>query len=117
MHKKNIQMFRKTIDLYNLSVYNVKHSTIKMCERQTQNLSQPFTVCLYFFSERSRYMLITEEMAKRVRVKRAIERMTAKDLAEKLNTTHVTLTKVEQGDYDAPRRIYNAVMEWLAEDY
>lgn len=46
--QKNIQRFRKTIDLYNLSVYNVKHSTIKMCERQTQNLSQPFTVCLIF---------------------------------------------------------------------
>lgn len=58
-------------------------------------------------------MLITEEMAQQVRVKRAIERMTAKDLAEKLNTTHVTLAKVEQGDYDAPRRIYNAVIEWL----
>ena len=62
-------------------------------------------------------MLITEKTAERVRVKRAIERMTAKDLAKKLNTTHVTLRKVERGDYDAPRRIYNAVMEWLAEDY
>ena len=62
-------------------------------------------------------MLITEKTAERVCVKRAIERMTAKDLAKKLNTTHVTLRKVERGDYDAPRRIYNAVMEWLAEDY
>ena len=43
-------------------------------------------------------MLITEKTAERVRVKRAIERMTAKDLAKKLNTTHVTLRKVERGD-------------------
>lgn len=62
-------------------------------------------------------MLITEEMAERVRVKRAIDRITAKALAEKLGITHVTLAKVENGDYDAPRRIYNLVMEWLAEDY
>lgn len=60
-------------------------------------------------------MLITEDMAQRVRVKRAIERITAKELAEKLGTTHVTLSKVEKGDYDAPRRIYNAVTSWLEE--
>ncbi|GGE36851.1 helix-turn-helix domain-containing protein [Streptococcus himalayensis] len=61
-------------------------------------------------------MLITEEMAERVRVKRAIDRITAKALAEKLGITHVTLAKVENGDYDAPRRIYQSVMEWLTED-
>lgn len=61
-------------------------------------------------------MLITEEMAERVRVKRAIDRITAKALSEKLGITHVTLAKVEQGDYDAPRRIYQSVMEWLTED-
>ncbi|MEX5398741.1 helix-turn-helix domain-containing protein [Streptococcus sp. ZJ93] len=60
-------------------------------------------------------MLITEEMAERVRVKRAIDRITAKALAEKLGITHVTLAKVENGDYDAPRRIYNRVMDWLEE--
>ncbi|WP_449455987.1 transcriptional regulator [Streptococcus suis] len=60
-------------------------------------------------------MLITEEMAKRVRVKRAIDRITAKALSEKLGITHVTLAKVEQGDYDAPRRIYNLVVNWLEE--
>lgn len=54
-------------------------------------------------------------MAQRVRVKRAIERITAKELAEKLGTTHVTLSKVERGDYDAPRRIYTAVISWLEE--
>ena len=60
-------------------------------------------------------MLSTEDMAQRVRVKRAIERITAKELAKKLGTTHVTLSKVERGDYDAPRRIYTAVISWLEE--
>lgn len=62
-------------------------------------------------------MLITKKMAERVRIKRAIERITAKDLSKTLGITHVTLSKVENGDYDAPRRIYQSVMEWLAEDF
>ncbi|EOB32337.1 putative transcriptional regulator [Streptococcus satellite phage Javan301] len=62
-------------------------------------------------------MLITESMAERVRVKRAVKRITMKELAQKLGTTYATLRQVEQGDYDAPRRIYQSVSEWLAEDY
>jgi transcriptional regulator with XRE-family HTH domain len=56
-------------------------------------------------------------MAEQVRVKRAVNRITMKELAQKLGTTYATLRQVEQGDYDAPRRIYQSVSEWLAEDY
>lgn len=62
-------------------------------------------------------MFITEKMAERVRIKRAIKRITAKDLSKTLGITHVTLAKVENGNYDAPKRIYQSVMEWLAEDF
>ncbi|MGT2866409.1 transcriptional regulator [Streptococcus fryi] len=60
-------------------------------------------------------MLITEDTAKQVRIKRAIERTNAKTLAKKLGISHVTLAKVERGDYDAPKRIYEAVINWLLE--
>lgn len=62
-------------------------------------------------------MLITEKIAVNVRKKRAVEQLGKVELAKKLKITPPTLAKVERGDYDAPRRIYNAVMEWLAEDY
>lgn len=56
-------------------------------------------------------MLITESMAEQVRVKRAVNRITMKELAQKLGTTYSTLRQVEQGDYDAPRRIYRSVSD------
>ena len=62
-------------------------------------------------------MLITESMAEQVRIKRAVNRLTMKELAQKLGTTYSTLRQVEHGDYGAPRRIYQSVSEWLAEDY
>ena len=62
-------------------------------------------------------MLITEDHARKVRRKRADLRLTKKATAEKLGIKPQTLTKVEQGNYDAPKRIYQSVMEWLVEDY
>ena len=62
-------------------------------------------------------MLLTEDHARKVRRKRADLRLTKKATAEKLGIKPQTLTKVEQGDYDAPKRIYQSVMEWLVEDY
>lgn len=62
-------------------------------------------------------MLITEKHAEEVRVKRGRLAMTRQELTKRLGITAGTLRKVERGDYDAPRRIYNVVMEWLAEDY
>ena len=62
-------------------------------------------------------MQLTEDHARKVRRKRADLRLTKKATAEKLGIKPQTLTKVEQGNYDAPKRIYQSVMEWLVEDY
>lgn len=60
-------------------------------------------------------MLITNEMAERIRIKRAVNRQTMKDLAQKLGTTYKTLSLIEQGDYDVRRDIYDRVERWLEE--
>lgn len=54
-------------------------------------------------------MLITEEIAIKVRKKRAVERLGKVALAKKLGVTPPTLGKVENGNYDAPKRIYESV--------
>ena len=61
-------------------------------------------------------MLIDENLAEKVIVKRAKKRMTKTSTALALNITRGTLNKIEQGNYDAPKRIYQSVMEWLVED-
>ena len=61
-------------------------------------------------------MLIDENIAEKVIVKRAKKRMTKTSTALALNITRGTLNKIEQGNYDAPNRIYKTVMEWLVED-
>lgn len=66
--------------------------------------------------ERRGVMLITLELAEKVRVKRAKKQQTKKAVAELLGIKPQTYTKVENGDYDAPKRIYQVVMNWLVED-
>lgn len=61
-------------------------------------------------------MLITNEMAERIRIKRAINRQTMKDLAQELGTTYKTLSLIEQGDYDVRRDIYDRVERWLDDE-
>ncbi|CYW70899.1 TPA: helix-turn-helix transcriptional regulator [Streptococcus suis] len=61
-------------------------------------------------------MLLTEDHARKVRRKRADLMLTKKATAERLGIKPQTLTKVEQGNYDAPRRIYESVINWLLED-
>lgn len=62
-------------------------------------------------------MIITKEIADKVLVKRAKRRMTKTELSELLHISRRTLAKIESGNYKAPKRIYQAVMEWLIEDY
>ena len=52
-------------------------------------------------------MLITLSLAEKVRIKRA---------KLQLGIQSNTLTKVENGNYDAPKRIYESVMTWLVEE-
>lgn len=61
-------------------------------------------------------MLIDKNTARRIKVKRALKGIGIKKLAKELNTTYATLKKVENGDYDVNRRIFNEIMYWL-EDF
>ena len=70
------------------------------------------------FLERSELiMLLTIEHAKKVRRKRGELQLGKVQLAKKLKITPPTLAKIEAGNYDAPKRIYESVIEWLLEDY
>lgn len=62
-------------------------------------------------------MLITLSLAEKVRIKRARLQLTKKAASVQLGIQSNTLTKIENGNYDAPKRIYQSVMEWLVEDY
>ena len=61
-------------------------------------------------------MLITENIAQKVLIKRSVNKMTKTELARLLNISTHTLLKIENGNYKAPKRIYQSVMEWLTED-
>lgn len=58
-------------------------------------------------------MLIDKNTARKIKVKRALNGIGIKKLAKELNTTYATLKKVENGDYDVNRRIFNEIMNWL----
>lgn len=49
-------------------------------------------------------MLITLEHAEKVRVKRGRLDLTKSETAKRMNVTPRTLQKIEQGDYDAPKK-------------
>jgi len=62
-------------------------------------------------------MIITNQIAEKVRIKRGKLSLTKIKTSKMLNISRSTLDKVEAGDYDAPRRIYENVVNWLLEDY
>lgn len=61
-------------------------------------------------------MYISEKQSRAVRHKRVDMMLSKTELSKILGITRVTLSKIEQGNYKAPRRIYQSVMEWLTED-
>ena len=61
-------------------------------------------------------MPLTEETAKKIRRKRGELQIGKVALSKQLKITTTTLAKIEAGNYDAPRRIYESVMNWLVED-
>lgn len=61
-------------------------------------------------------MIITSDIGEKVLIKRAKKRMTKTELSELLNISRQTLVKIEAGNYKAPKRIYQSIMEWLVED-
>lgn len=61
-------------------------------------------------------MLITDSISEKIRAKRGREDLTKTQVAILLGVSRTTLIKIEKGDYDAPKRIYESVMNWLIED-
>ncbi|MCB2835923.1 transcriptional regulator [Streptococcus dysgalactiae] len=61
-------------------------------------------------------MLITKDIAVKVRKKRAVKQLGKVELSKQLGIVPPTLAKIEAGNYKAPKRIYQAIMEWLIED-
>ncbi|EPB6162167.1 TPA: helix-turn-helix domain-containing protein [Streptococcus pyogenes] len=58
-------------------------------------------------------MLITVEHAEKVRVKRGRLDLTKAETAKRIKVTPNTLKKIETGDYDAPKAIFERVMNFL----
>ena len=61
-------------------------------------------------------MLITDSISEKIRAKRGREDLTKTQVATLLGVSRTTLIKIEKGNYDAPKRIYESVMNWLIED-
>ncbi|WP_277280846.1 helix-turn-helix transcriptional regulator [Streptococcus hyointestinalis] len=62
-------------------------------------------------------MLITYSISEKIRSKRGKQDLTKTEVAKQLGVSRTTLSKLEKGNYDAPKRIYESVMNWLVEDY
>ncbi|PNY22381.1 DNA-binding protein [Streptococcus parauberis] len=62
-------------------------------------------------------MLITDIQTKAIRRKIADQQLKRYQFANKIGVTNHTVTKILAGNYNAPKRIYASVMEWLVEDY
>ena len=55
-------------------------------------------------------MFISENQARAFRHKRADMMLTKTELAKKIGVTRITLSKIERGNYKAPKRIYRRFM-------
>ncbi|QBX07969.1 transcriptional regulator [Streptococcus equinus] len=62
-------------------------------------------------------MIVSKSMAEKVRIKRGKMALTKTALCIELGIARQTLTKIEKGNYNAPKRIYESVVNWLLEDY
>ena len=62
-------------------------------------------------------MIITSIQAKAIRRKIADKQLKQYEVAKEIGVTSHTVRKIITGDYNAPKRIYQSVMEWLAEDF
>lgn len=62
-------------------------------------------------------MIITSTQAKAIRRKIADKQLKKYEFAKEIGVASRTVPKIINGNYDAPKRIYQSVMEWLAEDF
>lgn len=96
----------------------------KIQENNHSTLYKRQNVCYYkneirqnvCFRKKGAFMLITKSISEKVRAKRGKEDLTKCRVAILLGVSRTTLAKIEKGNYDAPKRIYESVMNWLIED-
>lgn len=60
-------------------------------------------------------MLITQKQARAIRRKIGDKQLKQYEVAKELGVSPSTIPKIVSGKYEAPRRIYQSVMEWLIE--
>ncbi|MDH6364708.1 DNA-binding XRE family transcriptional regulator [Enterococcus sp. PF1-24] len=62
-------------------------------------------------------MMITENQAQALRVKRARLNFTKKEISKIMKISTKTYSRLEVGNWNANRDIYEKMSNWLAEDY
>ena len=62
-------------------------------------------------------MILTENQTKAVRRKKADLLLKNFELANELKVAPKTVPKILAGNYNANKRIYSNILEWLASDY
>lgn len=62
-------------------------------------------------------MIITNVQTKAIRRKIADQQLKQYQFANQVGIANHTAKKILAGNYNAPKRIYASVMEWLAEDF
>lgn len=62
-------------------------------------------------------MLLTNNQTKAIRRKKADLQLKNFELASQLNIASKTVPKILAGNYNANKRIYSNILEWLASDY
>ena len=62
-------------------------------------------------------MILTENQTTAVRRKKADLQLKNFELANELKVASKTVPKILAGNYNANKRIYSNILEWLASDY
>jgi len=62
-------------------------------------------------------MLVNNDTAKAMRIKRAKENLTKKQASKMLKVSELTYRRIERGEYKTQRAIFERLMNWLVQDY
>ena len=62
-------------------------------------------------------MLVNNDTAKAMRIKRAKENLTKKQASKMLKVSELTYRHIERGEYKTQRAIFERLMNWLVQDY
>ena len=62
-------------------------------------------------------MLVNNDTAKAMRIKRAKENLTKKQASKMLKVSELTYRCIERGEYKTQRAIFERLMNWLVQNY